>query len=178
MANLMSIARPYALAAFEYASANQQLPEWSAFLKSAAEMIKQPGISRLLENPEMLPSKQYDFFESVLLSVLDDKRKNFLRLLAQSRRLIVLPEIAEAFSAYYASYLKVSKVRVTTAVEVQDDFREKLGQALSKRVERSVTLECEVDPTILGGAIIRIGDRVIDGSIRGKLNRMLQSLTG
>ena len=65
-------------------------------------------------------------------------------------------------------------MRVVTAIGVQDDFKAKLTKALSARIERDVTLECEIDPAILGGAIIHVGDRVIDGSIRGKLTRLLE----
>jgi F-type H+-transporting ATPase subunit delta len=89
-----------------------------------------------------------------------------------------MPDILDTFNAYYAALEKICKVRVVTAVEAQEDFRQKLTQALTKRLQREVTLNCEVDPTILGGAVIHIGDRVIDGSIRGKLSRMLQNLTG
>ena len=88
---------------------------------------------------------------------------------------MVLPDIAELFSAYYAALEKTSTVRVVTAVDMPEDFRQKLTQALTKRVQREVTLQCEVDPSIIGGAIIHVGgDRVIDDSIRGKLTRLLE----
>ncbi|RDI46561.1 F0F1 ATP synthase subunit delta [Aquicella lusitana] len=176
MADLSSIARPYALAAFEYARDKQQLPAWKAFLESAKEVAQTPSVARLLENPEVSSAMLFDLFSHVLVSLLDQERKNFLLLLAQNKRFIVLPDIAESFNAYYAAYEKTSSIRVVTAVEVHDDFRKKLEQALAKRIQREVTLHCEIDPDLLGGAVIHIGDRVIDGSIRGKLTRLLQDL--
>ena len=174
MANLSSIARPYALAAFECAREKQQLSAWQTFLASASFAAKEPSVMRLLANPEMSSNKLSELFVDVLSPLLDDERKNFLLLLGQNKRLVVLPNIEMLFNAYYATLEKVSTVRVVTAIEVKEDFKQTFIQALSKRIQRAVTLECEVDPAILGGAVIHIGDRVIDGSIRGKLTRLLE----
>ena len=178
MANLLSVARPYALAAFEYARDHQQLPAWKGFLESAAFYTSQPEIRRLMTNPELPRAKLFDLFHDLLSNQMDTERKNFLLLLSQHRRFNVLTEIAELFNVHYATHEKISKVRVVTAIETQEPFRQKLAQSLSKRIQREVTLQCEVDPSLIGGAIIHIGDRVIDGSIRGKLSRLLESLTG
>lgn len=178
MANLSSIARPYALAAFDYANEKQQLPVWKAFLESASYAARQPEVAKLLDNPRVSSSSLFELFEKVLGAMMDAERKNFLLLLAQNKRLMVLPEISDTFNAYYAALEKMSKVRVITAVEAEEDFKQKLAQALTKRIQREVNLTCEVNPDILGGAVIHIGDRVIDGSIRGKLTRLLQNLTG
>lgn len=174
MANLSSIARPYALAAFEYASDKQQLAAWKAFLEAAKEIALEPSVNPLLENPEVSSAKLFDLFQGVLGALLDAERTNFLLLLAQNKRFIVLPEIVDLFNAYYAAYEKISTIRVITAIEMEEGYRQKLAQALTKRVQREVTLSCEIDPAILGGAIIHIGDRVIDGSVRGKLSRLLE----
>lgn len=174
MANLSSIARPYALAAFEYARDKQQLSAWKAFLESASYAAREPSVKRLLLNPDMSSAKLFDLFSEVLASQLDSEQKNFLLLLAQNKRLMALPEIAELFNVYYAYYEKISTVRVITAIDIKEDFRLKLIQALTKRIQREVKLHCDVDPSIIGGAIIHIGDRVIDGSIRGKLTRLLE----
>ncbi|VVC76911.1 ATP synthase subunit delta [Aquicella siphonis] len=178
MANLSSIARPYALAAFECARESRELPAWKAFLEAASCLAKQPAVVRLLGNPELSTARIFDFFHEILAADINAERKNFLLLLSQNKRLNVLPEIAEGFNLYYAALEKISKVRVITAVETPDSFMNKLSQALTKRIQREVSLQCEVDPALIGGAIIHIGDRVIDGSIRGKLTRLLESLTG
>ena len=176
MTNLSSIARPYALAAFEYAREKQQLPAWKAFLEAASYAAREPAVVKLLTNPEIISSKLYDLFQDVLASMLDNERKNFLLLLAQSKRFMALPAISDLFNAHYAALEKTSNVRVITAIAIQDEFQQKLIQALSKRIQREVTLHCEVDPAILGGAIIHMGDNVIDGSVRGSLSRLRESL--
>ena len=174
MANISSIARPYALAAFESGKGRQELPEWKAFLDSAAYMVKQPSIAKILDNPEVQSDKLLELFQGVLSKQLNADRTNFLRLVAQNKRLYALAEVAEYFNGLCAALDKISKVRVVTAIDVQEDFRQKLTQSLTKRIHRDVTLQCEVDPSILGGAIIHVGDRVIDGSVRGKLSRLLE----
>jgi F-type H+-transporting ATPase subunit delta len=178
MANLSSIARPYALAAFEYARDHQQLPAWKNFLETASFIAEEQHIQRLMANPELSSAKLFDLFHGILSVQMNTEENNFLKLLSEHKRLNVLPEIFELFNAHYAALEKISKVRVITATETQEAFRQKLSQQLTKRIQREVTLQCEVDPAIIGGAIIHIGDRVIDGSIRGKLSRLLVSLTG
>lgn len=176
MANYAYLARPYALAAFEYARDQKQLPAWKTFLASAAYMTNQKAVISLLADPKTESSLLFDLFQGVLTSILTTEQKNFLQLLANNKRLIALPAIADEFDAYYAALEKTSNVRVITAVQIQDDFKQTLTRALSKRIQRDVVLHCEVDPSILGGAIIHMGDNVIDGSVRGKLNRLRENL--
>ena len=176
MTTYANIARPYALAAFEYAREKQQLPAWKAFLASAALMAKDPTVAKLLVNPEIQASRLYNLFQEVLASVIDAEQKNFLLLLADKKRLLALPTIADVFNAYYAALEKLSNVRVITAVDIEEDFKQKLTGALAKRIQCDVILHCEVDPAILGGAIIHMGDNVIDGSVRGKLARLRECL--
>jgi F-type H+-transporting ATPase subunit delta len=174
MANLSSIARPYALAAFEFARTNSQLAEWKAMLISAASMTRNKNVQRLLADPERTPNELFSLFDDVLGSMLNQEQKNFLRLTAQNRRLNALPEMVEAYSAHVAALEKICTARVITAIPATDGFQQKIAQALTIRTQRDVKLHCEVDPDILGGAIIHIGDRVIDGSVRGKLTRLLE----
>ena len=176
MANLTSYARPYALAAFEFAREKNNLPAWQAFLSIAMQVANEPRVMALLNNPEIGHEKSFTVFHSVLASLLDDGQKNFLLLLAHNKRLILLPSIAIAYNAHYAAYQKMRLVRVVTAIEVGPDYKQRLANALSKRIDCEVTLECEINPAIIGGAIIHIGDRVIDGSIQGKLTRLLESI--
>jgi len=173
-----NIARPYALAAFEYARDHKQLSDWKAFLVSAAEIVQQPEVRKLIANPEISSNKWFDFFSGILASVVDAERKNFLHLLAQNKRLAVLPEISALFDDLYAQLEKISMVRVITAVDISEGYRQKLAQAFSKRIHHDVTLQCEVDPSIIGGAVFHLGDKVIDGSVLGKLNRLLESSLG
>jgi len=178
MANLSSIARPYALAAFEHARDNKQLSAWKDFLESMSFYARQPAVEKVMANPELSSTQLFDFFSGFMANLVCKDKKNFLLLIAENKRFNALPEIADLFNAYVAALEKVSHVRLITAVETQEDFRQTLSLALTKRIQREVKLECEIDPAIIGGAIIHIGDKVIDGSIRGKLSRLYESLTG
>lgn len=174
----LNIARPYALAAFEYARENKALDQWQAFFTQNAMIAKDPSMLTLLANPEFTSNKAFSLFESLQSEQVDASQKNFLHLLAQNQRLSILPEISDLFNQYLAVLEKISKVKIETAVDLEDRYKQELIKALSRRIERDVTLTCEVRPEIIGGAIIHIGDKVIDGSIRGKLNRLLHTLTG
>lgn len=178
MANLSSVARPYALAAFECAREKQNLSDWTAFLESAANVVRDKSAAKLLKDPEFTSEQAFEFFNSVLTAMLDGERKNFLHLLAQNKRLLALPDIAAEFKQYVAALEKMSSVRVITAVEAEEAFKQRLAANLSKRMNHDVTLHCEVNPAIIGGAIIHIGDKVIDGSVRGKLTRLLEFSKG
>lgn len=176
MANLSSIARPYALAAFDYAHESKQLSEWKAFLMTAAAIVRQPTVAKLLANPEIATQEIYTFFEGLLASNITQEQKNFLRLLAQRRRLNALPDMVEAYSAHVAALEKVCNARVITAIPAPDSFIQNIKAALAKMTQREVNVLNEVEPAILGGAVVHVGDNVIDGSVRGKLNRLLEFL--
>lgn len=173
---LTTIARPYAKAAFETALANNALSEWEGMLRSAATLAEQRQVHLLLSNPEMSSHRLTELFVDILEKVLDSERKNLIRLLAENKRLPVLPAIAALFAIYRAEYEKTMDVEVVSAIELSAIYQEKLIQKLTQRLKRRVSLQCKVDPLLLGGAIIRAGDMVIDGSVRGKLNRLLESL--
>lgn len=173
---LTTIARPYASAAFEYALSKHALPEWEGMLLSAATLVKLDKINLLLSSPEMSSSRLAELFSDVLAKVLDPEKINFIKLLAENKRLPVLPEIAELFANYRADYEKTIDVQVVSAIELNKSYQKKLVNKLTHRLQRRVSLQCEVDPSLLGGAIVRAGDMVIDGSVRGKLNRLLESL--
>lgn len=174
MANLTSIARPYAKAAFDVARQDQQLSEWKAFLETAALVAKNPLVVSACADPETDQAKLLAFFESLLTSLLDAKRKNFLALLLEKKRLLVLPVIAEHYNDLLASEANISTVTLTTAIDIDEATRQAFAAALKKRTQKDITLACRLDPAILGGAIIQIDDRVIDGSVRGKLARLLE----
>jgi F-type H+-transporting ATPase subunit delta len=172
--NFTSIARPYAFAAFEFALAKNALSAWEELLQAAALVAKDRLVVRLMASPAVNHKQLADLFCDVLASNLDDDRKNFIRLLAEHKRYAVLPEIAEQFVQYRAEHEKKVKVEVTSAIPLDEQQKSKLSQALAKRLQLQVTLACTVDPALLGGAIVRAGDMVIDGSVRGKLNRMIE----
>jgi F-type H+-transporting ATPase subunit delta len=172
MAENVTIARPYARAAFDYARTHGTLPAWSRALAAAQATIATPEVARLLTDPRVMPSDLVDLLAGACGDSLDEHGRNFLAVLAENRRLGLLPEIATMFDAMRADVENVADVRVVSAVELSADQRERLAKALRKRLARDVRMSCEVDPALLGGAVIMSGDLVIDGSLRSRLARL------
>lgn len=170
--NFTSIARPYALAAFEYALAQNSLPAWEEFLQTAAVVAQDPLIVRFMASPEVNKAQLAELLCDVLKSEMDTQKSNFISLLAEHKRFAVIPEIAEQFKQHREEHEKKMTVEVVSAVALDAEQKAKLAQALTKRLKLQVALQCSVDSSLLGGAIIRAGDHVIDGSVRGKLNRL------
>jgi F-type H+-transporting ATPase subunit delta len=174
MATINSIARPYAQAAYEFALAKKELPQWGTMLRTAAEAVQQPLVSKALSNSRVTSQQWYLLMSEILSSSLNESRKNFLRLLTENRRLSALPTIVELFKEYEARDNRESEVEVTTAVPLDKAHLQALTDKLTQVLKHQVSLRCQVDENILGGAIVRAGDKVIDGSVRGQLTRLLE----
>jgi F-type H+-transporting ATPase subunit delta len=168
----MSIARPYVAAAFEYAAEKKDISNWESMLDAAALTASDPKVMALMQNPNTSAQQLADFFCDVLKKLLDKHKTNFIRLLAENNRLAALPVIAELFKLTRADAEQMLTVAVVSAEPLTKAYQEKLVKALRKRLSRTVKLQCEVDENLLGGVIVRAGDLVIDGSIRGKLSRL------
>lgn len=175
-ANMTTLARPYAVAAFEIALENDTLASWKGMLNNAAQVIQDSQVVPFLENPRVTAKQLIDLICDVLDPILDMEKKNFLSLLAENKRLPLLPDIAALFTMYCTEHEKCINVDVISAVTLDAIYQQKLVQSLTKRLQRKVSLHCTVDPKLLGGILVRAGDTVIDGSVRGKLNRLLESL--
>jgi len=174
MATLPSIARPYAQAAYEFALAKKELPQWGKMLRMAAEVVQQPLLSTILSNTRISPQQWFSLISDILSTELNEDRKNFLRLLTENKRLSALPAILEFFKEYEARDNQAAEVEVITAVPMDQPYHQKLRDKLNQMLKQKVSLRCKVDENILGGALVRIGDKVIDGSIRGQLTRLLE----
>lgn len=172
--HLESIARPYAQAAFQYANEHSMLAEWKVFLDNAAEVVRNPEMYRLLSSEVLKKDEISDLFHSILKDSLNEARTNFLRLLVQNKRVIFFPEIAAVFEKLYAAFMRKANVRLVTAVDASEAFKTNLTTHLSRKLNQEIALQCEIDPSILGGAVIHIDNKIIDGSLRGKLNRLLE----
>lgn len=176
MSEVTAIAKPYATAAFEIALEKKALKKWQTFLQKAAYLTQQEDIKRLLHDPRINFSATLECFFDLLKSDMDDQAKNFLLLLGEYARLDELRNIAAIFSALVAEHEKLAEVTVKTALELSGAQKKLLTEALEKRLVRKVNLHCELDKTLLAGAMIQIGDSVIDGSMRGKLARLKDNL--
>lgn len=176
MSELNTVARPYAQAAFDMAREGNALAQWSEMIGFAAAVSVDHAMREAIASPGMSSLQQAELFTQVCADRLDSKASNFIRLLAENRRLTVLPEIAVLFNELRADAEGTIEATVISAKPLTDAQQKNIAGALKARFKREVTLTLETDESILGGAIIRAGDTVIDGSIRGKLEQFARAL--
>jgi F-type H+-transporting ATPase subunit delta len=177
MAEKATIARPYARAAFAYARQGNALSAWSDALTSAAAVIADSRVKKLIGNPKVASKQLLDFIGEVTGGTIDSNVRNFLDELARNRRLALLPEVAEMFEEMRNEVENIADVNVTSAVALNDAQRQRLSEALKKRLKKEVRLHCDIDANLIGGAVIRSGDLVIDGSLRARLQGLTSSMT-
>ena len=173
MSQALTLARPYARAAFALARDNGSYAPWSNALAFAARVAADPQVVGLLGSPKLGNA------DAVSLLAIDDaseQMRSFLALLADNRRLALLPEIAGLFEELRAEAERVVKARVTSATALGNGELEGIKAALNKRFGREVEIETSVDASLIGGAVIDAGDVVIDGSLKGKLGRLQAAL--
>lgn len=176
MAELTTLARPYAKAAFEVALAGKALNEWSKMLAVSAAITRDETVSYLLRSPALSSEQVSDSFVQVCGDELNAKGKNFIRLLAENKRLVLLPQISQLYDVLKANQEKSVDVEVTTAFEISSEISTKLAQALKTRLQREIKMVTRVDHSLIGGVVIRAGDTVIDSSVRGKLSKLAESM--
>jgi len=179
MISQTTLARPYAKAAFAIAREARALGAWNELLDWAVYVALMPDARVLLESPRVSAVELNALFETPKSAVDPSVRAafaSFIEVLVDNRRLPVLPSIAQQFSALRAEFERTMVVRVVSALPIAVAQQEQLKSALAKRFERTVELEIELDPAIIGGAIIHANDSVIDGSLRGKLHKLKTSL--
>jgi F-type H+-transporting ATPase subunit delta len=170
MAEKVTLARPYARAAFEAASDSKDFARWSEMLAAAAATVADERVVKLLSSPRVQPSDLVELIAEA--SRADQHGRNFLNTLALNRRLAVLPEVAAIYEELRAGVENIADVHITSAVALDEAQRTRLATALKKRLKREVRLHCAVDAGLIGGAVVRTGDFVIDGSLKARLERL------
>lgn len=176
MQESITLARPYAKAAFEYALAHESVSQWASLLAKAAVIIKDPQMVKLLNDPCVTREQAYQVLSNVCKAELNEPQHNLLRLLAKNRRLMVLPEIAALFNKLQAEHEQTLRVQVTTVIALNPDQQSKLTDILRRRFAKKIILNFSQDAELLGGILIRAGDKVIDLSLRGQLQRLNSKL--
>ena len=177
MAEKATIARPYAKAAFEYSQQHHAFDAWSQVLAAGAAVASDQRVEKLLTNPRVAPNELVALIGDAAGGALDEPRRNFLLTLAHNRRLGLLPEIAAQFEVLRAEVENVADVSITSAIPMSESQQQRMSTALKARLKRDVRLHCSVDPSLIGGAIVRSGDFVIDGSLRARLERLAGAMT-
>ena len=176
MAELSTLARPYAKAAFEYAREHEALEPWSEQLATAAAVALDDGVKALLGDPSLTSGQQAKALNEICGDEMGAQMTNFIAILADNKRLPLLPEIYAQFSQFKANLEKSVDVEVVSAFDLADATRDRLAEVLGRKLEREVRVSTSTDSDLLGGVLIRAGDLVIDGSVRGRLNKLAEAM--
>lgn len=184
MADNHTLARPYAQAVFELATESGELAAWAGSLDVAAQLLADGQVVEYLGDPEFSDEMRLEFLTGLFakagagkLAGGDKQGTNFLKLLLEYRRVAVLPEIAAHFDELKAAVENVVDVMVTSASPISEGQRETISRALRERLGREIKLATEIDENLIGGAVIKAGDVVIDGSLRARLEGLATALT-
>jgi F-type H+-transporting ATPase subunit delta len=175
MSSALTLARPYARAAFELARSNNALAEWAGKLAFAAQVAADPRVVTLFGDPRVA-AKDLAALVTPEGEAADSAFSGFVRVLAENRRLPVLPEIGALFEELKHEAERVLKVNLRSATPIDATEADKLKQALKRRFGRDIEIEQSIDEDVLGGVVIDAGEVVIDGSVRGRLARLEQAL--
>jgi F-type H+-transporting ATPase subunit delta len=175
MSELTTVARPYAKAAFDFAIEANAVDTWLSMLAFAAEVSENETMTSYLSGGASV-DQATDLFLKVCEDQLNGNAQNLIKVMAENQRLLVLPQVFTQFSELKAEYDKEVSVDVTSAVELAAEQLTTLSAALEKRLARKVKLNCVVDANVVSGLLIKAGDMVIDGSVRGKLNRLATTM--
>ena len=177
MAELATLARPYANAAFDLAKASDRIAEWGRTLGLLAQACATAEVELLITSPVMGSfQKAHHLIELFEPGDLNEEMRRFVNVLAENQRLELLPEISVLFEQLQAEEQQTMEVTVTTAVSLNEAEQSNFLSALTQRFKREIELSTEVDPNVLGGALIRAEDTVLDGTVRGKLEKMQEAL--
>jgi F-type H+-transporting ATPase subunit delta len=178
MSELSTLARPYAEAVFRMAQGESDLEGWSTRVKSLALIVSDEQLARLIADPAVAAERVAGLIIDVAGPGLGERGANFVKVLAENDRLSLLPEISAQFEALKASAEGTLEATITSAQELTQAQIDDLVGGLKAKFKRAVNVRVAVDPELIGGAVIMIGDQVIDGSVKGRLQRMAFSLQG
>lgn len=169
------VARPYAKAVFSLAKQENQLDLWDDVLSFYAQVMQNKSTQDFLNHPKCVASMAIDFLSSLKSDGVTASVKNLFRVLAQFDRLLLVPEIAQQFHRLRLKEEQTVAVKLVIAKPLSEGFLQKFQDALQRKHNQHIQLTVEVDESLIGGAIIEIGDSVVDGSIRGRLSRLSES---
>jgi len=173
MADFTTAARPYAKAVFEIAQQGGKFDDWSNRLAVLGAIIDHPEMQTRLDAPNLTQEDTAKMVETVASDVVNDSdSRNFIKLLAENNRMKLLGDISGIYEELRSEAEGEIEANVVSAFELTDEQRDKMAAALSKKLDRKVRIVSTVDNSLIGGAIIRAGDLVIDGSVKGRLEKM------
>ncbi|WKE65645.1 F0F1 ATP synthase subunit delta [Gallaecimonas kandeliae] len=175
MSELTTVARPYAKAAFDFAVEKAAVDQWAAMLHFAGEVAKHDKLQALFAS-NLSTGHKADALIQICGEQLDANGQNLVKVMAENERLSALPAVAELYAELRHEYAQEVQADVKSAVALSADEQSKLSAALEKRLARKVKLNCSIDPSLISGTLVQVGDQVIDSSVKGKLGRMAHRL--
>ena len=176
MAEARTIARPYAEAIFRLAKAKEALPAWSGMLQFAASIAVDQRIRELVGNPKVQPRRLGELLLDICGDELNDEGRNFIILLAENGRVEILPEVSGLFEQLKAQHEGVLSAKIASAFAMSDEQLKELVTNLEAKFKRKIEAIVSIDPELIGGVKVEIGDEVLDASVRGKLEVMAVAL--
>ena len=176
MSELVTLARPYASAVFKRAKESNASVEWSKKLRFLKAVLNDDFMICLINDPKVGKSKLLALLLGVCEEWFDDEGRNFLKLLIENNRLSLVPAIAELFELYKAQDEGTIDVDILTAFTFSKEDKQRFDEALRKAFGKKVNMNIRVDKSLIGGVLVRAGDQVIDGSVRGQLQQLAQRL--
>lgn len=175
MSEYITVARPYAKAAFDFAVEQDDLLNWQQMLAFSAQVSTDKQMIGQL-TADMKSDALAKFFIAICGDALNEYGQNFIKVMAENKRLTILPDVLALFTQYCAEHNAVTDVDVVSATELTQEQLDKIAAAVEKRLSGKVKLHCSIDKSIISGFIIRAGDMVIDSSIKGRLERLTDAL--
>ncbi|MGK2951483.1 MAG: F0F1 ATP synthase subunit delta [Thiobacillus sp.] len=172
MSELSTLARPYAEAVFRMAQGEKDLAGWSSRVQSLALIVSDAQVARLIADPAVAADRVASLIIEVAGADLGERGGNFVKVLAENNRLSLLPEISTQFETLKANAEATLEATITSAQELTQAQIDDLVIGLKAKFNRAVNVQVALDPELIGGAVIAIGDQVIDGSVKGRLQRM------
>ena len=176
MAEAITIGRPYAEAVFKSAQAKKTIAAWSEMLKYAAAVSSEEHVSALISNPSVSAKQVADIFLEICKNKLNEEGRNLIMLMAENGRLDVLPQVSELFEQLKSQYDGVLDANIVSAFALNGGQLRQLIVMLEKRFKHEINATVSVDPELIGGVKVEIGDEVLDTSVRGKLEAMAVAL--
>jgi F-type H+-transporting ATPase subunit delta len=171
-----TIARPYAEAIYGRAQETDKLDLWSEMLALLSAVAGDPEVASLIDNPLLPPQQVQEMMLEISGDNLDEEGQNLVKLLVENDRLALLPEIATLFDRLKRERQGVLQVQVTSAYVLNAAQSKVLADVLKERLGRDIEISAEKDPKLIGGIVVRAGDLVIDGSVRGQLHKLANEL--
>ncbi|MGB1109416.1 MAG: F0F1 ATP synthase subunit delta [Gammaproteobacteria bacterium] len=178
MADNATLARPYAVAAYDFATEAKAVEAWSGVLDTLAAVVSDPDMKAAIAHPGVNAEKLEALIMDVCGETLDDSGKNFVRILSANGRLALAPAIAEAYARLRADAEDQVEVSVTSAYKLSAAHKKAISDAMKQKLGREVSITAHIDRSIMAGVIIRAGDTVIDGSVKGRLDKLALELAG